>query len=136
MGFLDTPVLNKKSDKPAPNNTLLDKPESSTRTESSKKAKSETPKKAKKLESKPSKETKKIKSEPSKKSFVCHLCGARGHIRPFCYKMLNQFKGNNHVHKGQSKLRKPNHINRMPSLKRNVSKENDTSKDQVSYLLK
>ena len=28
LGFLDTSVLNEKSDKPAPNNTLLDKPES------------------------------------------------------------------------------------------------------------
>ena len=55
LGFLDTPVLNEKSDKPASNNTLLDKHESNARIET-------TPKKTKKVECKPSKETKKIKS--------------------------------------------------------------------------
>ena len=69
-----------------------------------------------------------------KKNFVCHHCGASGHIRPYCNKLKNlSVKGNNFP-RGQSNAERPNPPNRMSPHKRN-SNALENSKGQVSLLI-
>ena len=59
-----------------------------------------------------------------KKSFVCHHCGIRGHIRPFCYQLLNysrnDFQGRRFSEKGQPYTGRPKNI---VALSRNLKAE-------------
>ena len=60
----------------------------------------------------PSSKTLKYDKRKFKKIFVCHHCGVRGHIRPFCYQLMNnaerELQGRHFHERGQPYIGRPN----------------------------